>query len=181
MSRRVVGPTAKRRPSRSRDGPDAEQRVRHEQLVGAEQLRRASRSRSSARRPSVRARFEHGAAHDAFDAAARRASGSRARRPRTTKTLLLVPPTTWPLASSSSPCCTAWPRSSSCASTCSRRHRCLMPGERRILAEPQLADAHADPVAIVGVGILGPRRNREHARRCGAAPAADSRARRGRA
>ena len=56
-------------------------------------------SRSSARIPSVACGFENGAPHDAFDAAAREA-GVLSAASATTKTLLLVPPTTYPLASS---------------------------------------------------------------------------------
>ena len=53
------------------------------------------------------------------------------------KMLLLVPPTTWPLASSMSPCCTGVPAQLELREHLLEAAQVLDAGERRILAEPQ--------------------------------------------
>src|SRR6185503_1143808 len=145
------------------DGPDPEQRVRHEQLVCPEQLGRLDIALLGANAEPPRC-FEDNAAHDALDAAAREARRSElaaaddedvaGRALRDTATRVEHEPLLHGLT----------------AQLELREHlletaQVLDPGKRRILSEPQPAGAHADAVAIVRVRIVGPLRDREHPRR----------------
>ena len=164
MRRSVVGPIGKRRPSRSVTG-----QMPNNALVtnssSASKTSDSVRSLSSARRPSVRA--VSSTALRITPLIPQRANvGVVSTDLRTANRLLLVPPTTWPLASSNSPCCDGVAAQLELREYLLEAAQVLDACERRILAEPQLTDVHADPFAIVGVGIVGPRRYREHARRC---------------
>src|SRR5688572_452640 len=146
-----------------RDGPYPEQRIRYEHFVGQAQLvgRKVALCGSNAERPRS---FEHVAAHDTFDSAAREARRGDFRT-RDDEDVASCTADHIAAGVEQETLLHGMPAKLELRQHLLEAAQVLDTGESRILTKPHPARAHVDPIAIIRFGIIRPRRDRQHARR----------------